>query len=235
MSGIHVEERRLGDLPYRIVTNAARPGGPVILVQHGYTGSLETETPYGVRFAEAGFRAVVTEADLHGLRKPADFEDRFASDFGRTMGAVVETALRELTALLDHLGVERAGIFGISMGGFIAYRMASEDPRIVVACPVISQPFSYWSDLVDEPDRSRIAARCAFRNPDRLSRCALLMQNGEDDEVLPIGQTRALVEALRPMVAPDRLRFIAYPGVGHEVTPAMVDEAVTWFEKHLPP
>lgn len=233
MSGIRVEEHRLGDLPYRIVTNAARPNGPVIVVQHGYTGSLETETPYGVRFAEAGYPAVVTEADLHGLRKPADFEERFAADFGRTMGAVVETALREIPALLDHLGVERAGFFGISMGGFIAYRMVSEDPRIVAACPVISMPLSYWSNLAEEPEQSRIAARCAFRNPDRLAHCALLIQNGEDDEVVPIAQTRELVETLRPKMPTNRLRFIAYPGVGHEVPPAMVDEALTWFGEHL--
>ncbi|HEY0867223.1 MAG TPA: alpha/beta fold hydrolase [Fimbriimonas sp.] len=232
MAGLTVEHKRFGEMPYAILTREGGGTRPYVIVQHGYTGSLDTEIPYGRRFAELGYTALVTEADLHGQRASDEGRARFESDFPRTMGAVVEASIRSIKGLMDEIGVEEAGYFGISMGGFIGFRLASEDPRVKVLCPLISHPVSYWADRTGDPERIR--AMDPSLHPERLAHCAVLIQNGLADEVVPIDEARKLFQKLSLLLPPDRCRMIEYPGVGHEVPEAMVESSLRWMQKHLP-
>jgi pimeloyl-ACP methyl ester carboxylesterase len=93
-------------------------GAPVIMV-HGYTSSIERGfVQPGVFPAVAQhYRAIAIDARGHGRSgKP---HDRAA--YGPEMG-------RDVTRLMDHLGIAKAHIVGYSMGAHIVAQLAIADP-----------------------------------------------------------------------------------------------------------
>ncbi|KAG0554606.1 hypothetical protein KC19_12G104500 [Ceratodon purpureus] len=67
----------------------------------------------------------------------------------------------------------------------------------------------------------------------------LLVHNGEDDPRCPIEGLAEVVfrtvERYKEAGALEHFKFLAEEGLGHTVTAAMGDEAITWFNKHLRP
>ncbi|XP_052210802.1 uncharacterized protein LOC127813721 [Diospyros lotus] len=65
----------------------------------------------------------------------------------------------------------------------------------------------------------------------------LLILKGQDDPRCPIKGLEIPVsrasKAYKDANCPDNLKVIAYPGIGHQMTPAMVKEASDWFDKFL--
>ncbi|XP_022975811.1 uncharacterized protein LOC111476405 isoform X2 [Cucurbita maxima] len=65
----------------------------------------------------------------------------------------------------------------------------------------------------------------------------LLLLNGADDPRCPIAGLDALVSetqvAYQRFGCPENFKFIAQPGIGHEMTPEMVKEASQWFDRFL--
>ncbi|XP_023535291.1 uncharacterized protein LOC111796769 [Cucurbita pepo subsp. pepo] len=65
----------------------------------------------------------------------------------------------------------------------------------------------------------------------------LLLLNGADDPRCPIAGLDAPVSktetAYQRLGCPENFKFIAQPGIGHEMTPEMVKEASQWFDKFL--
>jgi pimeloyl-ACP methyl ester carboxylesterase len=112
------EERSFDSAGVRIRFIEEGRGEPVILV-HGYTSSLERDfVRTGVVPALAeGFRAIAMDARGHGgSGKP---HDRAA--YGPEMG-------RDVTRLMDHLGIRKAHVVGYSMGAHIVAQLAVQDP-----------------------------------------------------------------------------------------------------------
>lgn len=218
----------LNGVPYLLFEPVGKESAPWVVIQHGYSGSLETEAPYGRKFAEAGFMALVTEAPGHGQRRTEESDQAFATDFHKTIGLVVEQSVCEIRRLLDHFGVERCGMFGISMGGFITYRLAMEDPRVRLLAPNISGPLAFWAELLPEPERSSVLTHSAYDHPEVLTDRRIFAQNGQSDEVVPPHLSREFAQRLSS--AGGHIRLIEYPGQGHEVTDAMTATAIAWFQ-----
>ncbi|MGW7595159.1 alpha/beta fold hydrolase, partial [Streptomyces rubiginosohelvolus] len=81
-------------------------GLPVLLI-HGHPFNRTLWAPQAEALAEAGYRAVTP--DLRGYGHSSVTRGKvFLADFAD-----------DLAALLDHLGIERAVIGGVSMGGQI--------------------------------------------------------------------------------------------------------------------
>lgn len=76
-----------------------------------------------------GFRLITMECRGHGETRPLGPEEKIR----------VETFTDDVRALLDHLGIERAVIGGISMGAAIALRLALEQPERALGL-IISRP-----------------------------------------------------------------------------------------------
>lgn len=92
------------------LAGGAGPGAPAV-VSHATAGS------------PAGPRARVIAPDLRGFGESA-----------APRGPVsIETYARDAAALLDHLGIERAVVGGLSMGGYVAFAFARLWPRRVRA------------------------------------------------------------------------------------------------------
>ena len=94
---------------------------PVLVIIHGATlGSVAYED-YFQPFVEGGYRVVAYDEYGRG------FSDR-------TLGPLTMDCMRrQLLGLLDHLKIETAVLYGISMGGAIAARVAAAHPERVTA------------------------------------------------------------------------------------------------------
>jgi len=104
-------------------------GAPVVLL-HGFTSSLAGN--WGRRgwidfLADGGYRVV-------GLDFPSHGESERVYDASRV---TTENLAADVVALLDHLDIDRADLFGFSMGGGVALKLASDYPgrvgRIIVS------------------------------------------------------------------------------------------------------
>jgi pimeloyl-ACP methyl ester carboxylesterase len=118
-----------------------------VLVHGGFDSLIEEFYAIWERIAAAGYDVVAFEGPgqggartLNGLTFDHDWEKPVAS-------------------VLDHFGLDRASLVGISMGGYWAIRAAGREPRIdrVVSWP----PVYDWMERVPRPMRA--LARSTFR------------------------------------------------------------------------
>lgn len=100
--------------------------GPPVVLLHGLFASAQINwewTGIGPRLRAAGFRTIAPDARGHGgsgkpLNPIAYGDDRFAAD---------------VSAVLDHLQLDRCALLGYSMGGLVALRTVPVEPRITAA------------------------------------------------------------------------------------------------------
>jgi pimeloyl-ACP methyl ester carboxylesterase len=94
-----------------------------ILFTHGYSLTATQWEPQIGPLMAAGYRVITWDARGHGdtdsPEDPADYTEQLT--------------VADMKALLDHLGVERAVIGGLSMGGYMSMAFALAHPEMTVA------------------------------------------------------------------------------------------------------
>ena len=131
------------------------------------------------------------------------------------------------------LGLEPASLFGVSYGAFLALLAACSTPEQVARCAVVA-PFLSGARLLAEagPAVQALTHRLGgARDPadgrgsrDVLRLChrlaaPLLIVHGDQDEVVPVGQSRTLRQELLRMGRSEGtdFRYVEAAGAGHEV------------------
>ena len=118
-----------GGLSLRVVETGPPSGAPVLLI-HGWGACIYTYRYLLPALANAGRRAIAYDLRGHGL------SDKPRGEINYTTAALLGDAV----GLLDSLGLERADIVGLSLGGGIALHLGLSAPervrRLVVAAPV---------------------------------------------------------------------------------------------------
>jgi pimeloyl-ACP methyl ester carboxylesterase len=112
-------------------------GEPVVLI-HGFavTGDIQWRYPGVTRMLKKHFRVITIDNRGHGRSdKPGD-----AAAYG------MET-VRDITRLLDHLGIQKAHVAGYSMGGFMTLKLVTESPDRVLSAAVCA---AGWDRLTDK-------------------------------------------------------------------------------------
>ena len=99
--------------------------GRALVFCHGLTGNLENAKELLGDFA--GFRLIFWDSRGHGKTQPAGPAQSFNFD----------TFARDLAAILDHLGIGRAVVGGISMGAAVSTRFAVLCPERVRALVLV--------------------------------------------------------------------------------------------------
>src|SRR5690606_14523265 len=111
--------------PFRDGRLAYYAGGsedaPPLVVLHGALGSTELETRRLLPHFQRYFKTIAVDFAAHGN------SDDFESEALLTMEFFAEG----IPAVLDHAGVERAHVFGFSMGGAVALYFARTHPERV--------------------------------------------------------------------------------------------------------
>lgn len=117
----------------------------------------------------------------------------------RMVLAAVEQTESEFSA-----DAKRLYLAGVSMGGFGAWHMASQHPGTFAAIVSIC-----GGSPLRSGDRFTPIARKVGRTP-------AWVFHGSDDTVVPVSESRRMVEALRALEG-NRVRYSEYKGVGHNV------------------
>lgn len=117
--------------------------GPPLVLAHGHTATLDMWSEQVEAFA-ARYRLVLFDARGHGESEaPAD-------PASYSMDAYAE----DLRCLLDHLGIERAFVGGLSMGGMVALQFALTYPQRVRALLLCDTSAGYgFVDAIGERER----------------------------------------------------------------------------------
>jgi pimeloyl-ACP methyl ester carboxylesterase len=121
--------------------------GPVIVLTHGFTVTLRMWDPTVTALIAAGWRVVTWDLRGHGATVTPEDPACY------TLDAVVE----DLVALLDHLGVERAVLGGLSFGGYLSLAAWCRQPDRVSALVLADcgpgyrrpEPRQAWNDMVE--------------------------------------------------------------------------------------
>jgi len=231
-------------LTVRPLSDGGRPAdGPLVLVIHGLGSRKERHLELCLLLARAGITACALDACLHGERSTpeaavlcqAPGSPAFASFFTEAVSATAA----ELAPLAAHLGHERYGVVGHSMGGFVALLAAVEDARVEAVVSIAGSPdWAATARAAGLPpgELTEAEALSPLRRADAYWPRPLLMLHGDADQTVPVGGHRRLHAALSAgayAAAPDRLALVEYPGVGHDFLPNMAERSAEWMRRFL--
>lgn len=127
--------------------------GATVLVHGGFDSVIEEFYPIWQRIAAAGFDVIAFEGPGQGGARTLNGLT-FDHDWEKPVGAV-----------LDHFGLERAALVGISMGGYWALRAAGREPRIdrVVSWPPVYDWLHRLPAVMRGPTRTMLGHRRFMR------------------------------------------------------------------------
>lgn len=173
---------------------------PVILFLHGIGqrgegGFLPSGGAAG-GFVRQYLEQVPAVALLPQCRKGRYWHD---AEMERMVLAELEQSAAEFSA-----DPKRLYLTGVSMGGFGAWHLAAEHPGKFAALAVIC-----GGSTLTGGDRFTPVAQKIGRTP-------VWVFHGSDDRVVPVTESRGMVEAIKRMEG-SRVRYSEYEGVGHNV------------------
>ncbi len=229
---------------------------PLVICQHGFSGNKESMLPTCLRLANEGFVSAAIDAVEHGERRDPDLLANLGQDPSKMFQILMETA-EDIRAVIDYLeellGTDwnMVGMMGVSMGAITTLLAVTIEERLKAVVSVIGG--ADFQILVRKSSLERIGLPVGklikfiesagelikrydpINNVERFRSVALLLLNGEIDDLIPLECARSLYEALRPQyqASRDRLKMKVYPGVGHEYTLEMLDDSVEWLKRYL--
>lgn len=175
-------------------------GRPVVLMLHGFGGSLHSFEPWaeGLAATHRVIRIDLPGAGLTGADPSGNYSD--------------ERGIELLAALLTQRGVARATVLGHSMGGRLAWRFAEAQParvhKLVLVAPdgFASPGFEYGK----APDVGLLARAMTFALPRAVLRMSLAPAYAQPDVVMSDALVQRYHDLMRaPGVRPAILARLA--------------------------
>ena len=131
-------------------------GGRPLVLLHG--GLLTIESSFGALLPELARSHQVVAVELQGHGRTADID----------RAPTIPNLAVDVVALLDHLGIERADLFGYSLGGLVAMEAAIRCPertdRLVLAA-IHFRPDGYHEEITNpeaHPGSTRMPSQAEF-------------------------------------------------------------------------
>ena len=220
---------------------------PLVLLNHGTTGHAWDMLDMAARLAGRGCFCVSVDAVWHGERRDEKLDIMLGTSLYKEyyLNMLLEMA-DDMSRLIDYYGgdpradISRTGMTGISQGGYVAYMTMIRDDRIKAAAPLIGSPDltdKYGCSLeweeTDPAVRERVCGEMPLAHCERMVKTALLVQNCNDDDVVPVSGVRRLNDRLRPLYGNDgRYMYMEYKG-GHNCSREMIRRAEDWLADKL--
>ena len=229
----HAVEQVVAGIPVLARPGVVEPSGrPLVVVLHGMSTTpdmMQTGWPDdgpAEGFDRLYWRLPVLREGGAALRRRRD-DDVFLGLFA----AVWSEVRAELGGLLDALGDRPIGLFGFSIGGFLALWGALDHPRVRAVVAVGGVPnfdylTTYYPDYAwgrEEAATIRVASDLLTR-VDGLARTPTLILHGVQDDVARWEWMRPLAEALDGQ-DPVRHRHQVLAHLHHRLAPQSPEEA----------
>jgi 3-oxoadipate enol-lactonase len=193
-------------------------GAPVVLL-HGLTATRRYVVMGSTALERGGHRVVAYDARGHGRSSPA-----------RSGGAYTYPELaRDLRAVLDAAGLERAVLAGASMGAHTLLRFALEHPERVAGVVVVTPAFDpdmppdleRWDDLAHGLRRGGVEGFvAAYRVEDEVPaawqdtvRTVLRQRMAQHEDLGAVADALQAVPRSQPFASLDELGALAVPAV----------------------
>ncbi|WP_395832211.1 prolyl oligopeptidase family serine peptidase [Archangium violaceum] len=152
-------------------------------------------------------------------------------------GPMAELALHTLEQAIRefHGDPNRLYLTGVSMGGYGTWRLALEDPHrfaaLVPICGGLDAPGR--RTLPRNPGAASSVPEPFLEAARHLRHVPTWIFHGEEDTIIPVEESRIMVQALREVGAP--VRYTEYPEVEHDSwDPAYAEqELMPWLLSHV--
>lgn len=123
LNGIHINYEEHGD-----------PNGPPILLTHAYAATLQMWEPQFTGLP--GYRIIAWDMRGHGGTDSPPAQDLYTE----------KLTVEDMASLLRHLGVEKAVIGGLSLGGYLSLEFAVAHPEMLRALVLCNTGPGYRKD-----------------------------------------------------------------------------------------
>ena len=200
----------------------ARPGLPTILFFHGNGGEIASRAARMAFYQAQGFGALFLSYRGYGASTGSVSEQGFITDALTAYEVLVK----------DGIPPQKIAVVGESLGTGVAVQLAAQRPVGAVA---LEAPFTaavdvaaglYWYLPV------RWLMKDQFRSRDHIAKIGVpvLIQHGDVDRVIPVGQGRNLFD-----MAQEPKELVILPGEGHESigSPVVWAREVDFFRRHM--
>jgi len=245
-----VENINIGGVPTLLVYKENERKLPVVFFVHGLMSKKEKDLNIGYELACRGIACVLIDARQHGERLSSELanakDELVANLFFDIVLDTAEDVSQVIThySMDDRVNTERSGMAGISMGGFITYYVLTKDRRVKAAAPIIATPdwksfIMSYKDKFNSVDETSIIQKVSNIDPiinyRKVYPCALLMQNGKVDSLIPYSGAEKFYNLLLPLYREnqDQLKLYFYEDTGHDVTEPMRQRLYDFFVKYL--
>ena len=229
---VEIARHEFNDFPfYLFAPQDAAAEISTVFVLHGLNARKERHLEMCLQLTAANLRACMMDLRGHGERINEDTltlrRDWSDPAFVPAIARTIMGSIQDVHALADYLELTRYAIIGQSLGGYTALLTALQDDRVRRVINI-----SGSLDLSNLPPPFGGAAALRFdaaQQASLLKRIPLLLLHGDADATVPIAGARRLHAALLAAGAsPEKAVLHEYPGIGHELTPAMIAEAVAF-------
>lgn len=222
---------------------------PAVLIQHGYGAEKSDLLPLASILTAHGFVTLLPDAWGHGERFPVNGPNWMTQVTSDYFMEVVRNTVDDLRVSFDYLrdqpdvNGDATLTGGFSMGAIAALVYGTEDERVAGVIAASGSPLSdllpvrlFGSPPPSEATEDWARAHDAATHIERLAPKPLLIQHGEDDDMVPVSGALRLYEAAKPLYAehPDHLKLILYPHT-HLVTEQEMHDAVDWVATFFAP
>lgn len=225
-----------------------------IIFYHGWSSSKESQRMRGYILSNFGFQVFIPDSINHGERNPIDYIDpiNMKDYFWPTVLNSIEESGKIIDYGIGKLDVDKnnIGVSGHSMGGFISSGIFTHNKRVKAGVILNgSCNWNYCNELIAtmigealnipiKDELKKIQDKLIHLDPimhmEAVRDRALLLINGESDDVVPMeGQRLFYKEARKKYSDKSLIDFIVYNKVGHFVTTNMMEDTSKWFKKFL--
>ncbi|KAF4349042.1 hypothetical protein F8388_019527 [Cannabis sativa] len=214
---------------------------PAIVFLHSTNKCKEWLRPLLEAYASRGFITIAIDSRYHGERASSltTYKEALISSWkkGDTMPFIFDTRYSVVAPVIGVQAFQWAIENDMWQARVDSIKPVFEEARIDLGKTVIDK------ELVKKVwDRIAPGLAAEFDSPYTVPAIAprpLLIVNGAEDPRCPysglsIPCSRAQ-KAYEEALCADDFKFIAEPGIGHQMTPQMVKDASDWFDKYLKP
>lgn len=222
---------------------------PAVLIQHGYGAEKADLLPLASELVAHGFITLLPDAWGHGERFPASGPNWMTQISADYFMEVVRHTVSDMRLAFDYLcdlpsvSPLNTLVGGFSMGAIAALVYGTEDERVAGIISASGSPLPdllpvrLFGSAAPSPATEEWAhAHDAATHIATLAPKPLLIQHGQEDDMVPVSGALRLFEAAKPLYErrPDHLKLMLYHHT-HLVTEQQIRDAVNWVAEFFTP